>query len=86
MIASGCHFIDHNHNTFKFDSPLFSSPDVEKEIILKDSVWIGANVTILMGVEIGDYAIVGAGSVITKSIPSNEIWAGVLAKKIGERQ
>lgn len=86
LIASGCHFIDHNHNTFKFDSPLFSSPDIEKEIILKDSVWIGANVTILMGVEIGDYAIVGAGSVITKSIPSNEIWAGVPAKKIGERQ
>jgi acetyltransferase-like isoleucine patch superfamily enzyme len=86
LIASGSHFIDHNHHTFKFDSPLFSSPDVEKEIILKEAVWIGANVTILMGVEIGDYAIVGAGSVVTKSIPSNEIWAGVPAKKIGERQ
>jgi acetyltransferase-like isoleucine patch superfamily enzyme len=86
LIASGCHFIDHNHNTFKFDSPLFSSPDVKKEIILKDSVWIGANVTILMGVVIDNYAIVGAGSVVTKSIPSNEIWAGVPAKKIGERQ
>lgn len=86
LIASGCHFIDHNHNTYTFDSPLVSSPDIEKTIILKESVWIGANVTILMGVEIGDYAIVGAGSVVTKSIQKNEIWAGVPAKKIGERQ
>jgi acetyltransferase-like isoleucine patch superfamily enzyme len=86
LIASGCHFIDHNHNTYKFDSPLSSSPDLEKEIILKKSVWIGANVIILMGVEIGNHAIVGAGSVVTISINDNEIWAGVPAKKIGERQ
>lgn len=73
MTASGCHFIDINHNTFIFAPLIFAFPDVEKEIILKDSVWIGANVTILMGVEIGDYAIVGAGFVITKSIQNNEI-------------
>jgi acetyltransferase-like isoleucine patch superfamily enzyme len=86
LIASGCHFVDHNHNTYRHDSPLSSSPDIEKEIILKESVWIGANVIVLMGVEIGNHAIVGAGSVVIKSIPNNEIWAGVPAKKIGERQ
>lgn len=86
LIASGCRFIDHNHNTFKADSPLSSTPDIKKNIILKESVWLGVNVTILMGVEIGDYAIVGAGSIVTKSIQNNEIWAGVPAKKIGERK
>jgi len=86
LIASSCHFIDHNHNTFRVDSPMSPSSDIKKEIILKESVWIGANVTILMGVEIGAYAIVGAGSVVTKSIQDNEIWAGIPAKKIGERR
>ncbi|MBO4571252.1 MAG: N-acetyltransferase [Bacteroidales bacterium] len=37
---------------------------------------IGANAVILPGVTIGERAIVGAGSVVTKDIPSEEIWAG----------
>ena len=48
---------------------------------------IGANVVILPGVIIGERAIIGAGSVVTKDIPSDEIWAGnpaVLLRKIGE--
>ena len=35
-----------------------------------------ANATILSGIEIGQYALVGAGSVITKSIPANTLWYG----------
>jgi len=34
---------------------------------------------------IGDGAVIGAGSVVTKSIPTMEIWAGVPARKIGSR-
>ena len=40
---------------------------------------------VLAGVSIGDGAIVGAGAVVTKSVPAGEIWAGVPAKKIGVR-
>lgn len=47
-------------------------------------VWIGANVSILPGVTIGDNAIVGAGAVVTKDVPANTIVAGVPAKKIGQ--
>jgi len=49
-------------------------------------VWIGTGCKILYGVHLGRGCIVGAGAVVNKSIPPYEIWAGVPAKKIGERK
>jgi acetyltransferase-like isoleucine patch superfamily enzyme len=40
---------------------------------------------VLKGIEIGDGAIVAAGAVVTKSILPREIWAGIPARKIGQR-
>lgn len=51
-------------------------------VIIEKDAFIGAHTTILKGVTIGEGAIVGAGSVVTKSIPTNEIWAGNPAKFI----
>ena len=51
-------------------------------IQIKDSAYIGAYAFILKGVTIGENAIVGAGSVVTKNIPDNEIWAGNPARFI----
>lgn len=48
------------------------------------NVWIGSDCTILPGVEIGDGAIIGAGSVVTKSIPTNAIAVGNPARVIKE--
>ena len=45
-------------------------------------VWLGANVTVLPGVSIGDGAVVAAGAVVTKDVPDNTIAAGVPAKII----
>lgn len=47
-----------------------------KEVIIKDNVWIGEGVKILKGVCIGENSLIGAGSVVTKSIPANVIAAG----------
>ena len=54
------------------------------DIKIGNHVWIGANVTILKGVSIGDGSIVAAGSVVTKSIPEACLAAGVPAKVIKE--
>lgn len=54
----------------------------EKPVVIHDNVFIGAYSIILKGVEIGENSIVGAGSVVTKSIPTNQIWAGNPAKFI----
>lgn len=51
-------------------------------IKIGDDVFIGANCIILKGVTIGNRTIIGAGSVVTKNIPADEIWAGNPAKFI----
>lgn len=51
-------------------------------IVIEDNVWIGANVTILKGVTIGKNSLIGAGSVVVKSIPENVIAAGNPCKVI----
>lgn len=51
-------------------------------VTIENDAFIGARCIILKGVTIGENSIVGAGSVVTKSIPANEIWAGNPAKFI----
>ncbi len=84
-IASGCRFIDHDHG-IQAGSKIGPQPSVKAKIELGEDVWLGCNVIVLKGVRIGDGAVVAAGAVVTKNIPTNEIWGGVPAKKIGERK
>lgn len=52
------------------------------EVVIGNNVWLGDKVTILPGVHIGDNVIIGANSVVTKSVPSNSVWCGNPAKEI----
>ena len=54
-----------------------------KPTIVRKGATIGANSTIVCGVEIGEYAFVGAGAVVTKDIPPYALMVGVPAKQIG---
>lgn len=54
------------------------------DITIGDNVWIGGSVSILPGVTIGDNAVIGAGSVVTKDIPANVIAAGNPCRVIRE--
>lgn len=83
-VASGCKFIDHDHGT-RLGTRIGPQPSVCESIRLGEDVWLGCNVIVLKGVRIGNGAVVAAGAVVTKSIPDNEIWAGVPAKRISER-
>lgn len=47
-----------------------------KPITVGNNVWIGGNVVVLPGVSIGDNCVIGAGSVVTKDIPSNSLAVG----------
>lgn len=53
-------------------------------ITVGDSVWFGANVTVLPGVSIGDGTVVGAGSVVTKDLPAGVVAAGNPARVLRE--
>ena len=56
------------------------------EVVIGDDVWIGANSVILPGVHIGNGVVVGAGSVVTKDIPTNAIVVGNPARVIKFRE
>ena len=53
-----------------------------KEILIKKNVFLGTGVVVLKGVTIGENSVIGAYSVVTKSIPDNEVWGGNPAKRI----
>ena len=53
-----------------------------KRISIGNNVWLGARVTVLAGVEIGEGSIISPGAVVTKNIPPYVIAAGVSAKII----
>jgi len=84
LVASGCRFIDHDHGTALHEL-MRNQPGPEQPIRLGSDVWLGCNVVVLKGITIGDGAIVAAGAVVTKSILPREIWAGIPARKIGQR-
>ena len=57
----------------------------EKDIVIGNDVWIGANSILVSGVKINNGAIVAAGSVVTKEVPENAIVAGIPAKVVKYR-
>lgn len=56
------------------------------KVIIKKKAYIGANTVICKPVTIGEGAIIGASSVVTKDIPAFEVWAGNPAKFIRKRE
>lgn len=55
-----------------------------KPVHIGNNCWLGANVTVCPGVTVGDNCVIGAGSVLTRDIPSNSFAAGVPCKVIRE--
>lgn len=64
---------------------IMDQPKDEKDIVIGDGVWLGANVVVLAGATIGDGAVVAAGAVVTKDLPADCIAGGVPARVIGQR-
>lgn len=66
-------------------TPFREQPKREADVVVGDDVWLGTRVIVTAGVTIGDGCIVGAGAVVTKSLPPNSIAAGVPARVISTR-
>jgi acyl-[acyl carrier protein]--UDP-N-acetylglucosamine O-acyltransferase len=77
QIAQFCTLVAINHTVdtdqYMIDAPWETS---RTSIDIEDDVWIGANCVILPGVTIGRGAVIGAGSVVTKSVPAYSIYVG----------
>lgn len=84
LIASNTTFVDAGHE-IEPSKLINKQPVTFSPIKLEEDVWIGTKCAILQGVTIGKGSVVGAGSVVNKSIPAGEIWAGVPARFIRKR-
>ncbi len=78
MIGGGVQILDSDFHPLQFENRAVNDVTkiISKPILLKQGCFIGANSIILKGVVIGANSIIGAGSVVSKSIPDNEIWGG----------
>ena len=76
MIAANVSLLTNNHDLYEREILLC------KPIVIKQGVWIGAGATILPGVTVGKYAVVGASSVVTHDVPDYAVVVGSPAKVI----
>jgi acetyltransferase-like isoleucine patch superfamily enzyme len=84
-IAPNCAFYPYDHG-FAAGEPIRTQPlQTKGGIVVGNDSWLGFGVIVLDGVRIGEGAVVGAGSVVTKDIPDNAIAVGVPARVIKMR-
>ncbi|MCI5160424.1 MAG: acyltransferase [Candidatus Electrothrix sp. AX5] len=81
MIGKRCILINQNHT---YSSEGFTGKSGE-DIIIDDYAWLGHQVTVLAGVRIGCHAIIGAGAVVSKSVPDYAIAVGNPARIVKYR-
>lgn len=86
LLGGSVHIYTNNHKFSDINLPIsqqgYPPPSGSDSVKIKNGAWIGAGTIILPGVEIGSNSVVGAGSVVTKSIPDFRVYAGNPAKLI----
>lgn len=85
LIAEHVTVRDQDHGMRDPDRPMRTQGYTTAPIIIGDDVWLGSKSVVLKGVSIGKGAVVGAGAVVTRSLPSGAIAVGVPARVIGSR-
>ena len=71
LIGNNVSFFDSDFHEIEEGMGIKSGP-----IVLGQNVWLGAGVIVLAGVKIGDHSVIGAGSVVTRSIPARTVAVG----------
>ena len=84
LIGSNCMICDTDFHSIDFEKRNSLNDDTVKTapVLIKKGAFIGARSIILKGVTIGEYSVIGAGSVVTKSVPDGEMWGGNPARFI----
>ena len=80
-----CYLSDNNHGVVK-GVLIKNQQQQTKPVAIGADVWLGVGATVLKGVSIGDGAVIGARSVVTKDVPGDEIWGGIPARRLNHRQ
>ncbi|HEU5142758.1 MAG TPA: acyltransferase [Solirubrobacterales bacterium] len=86
VIADRAMFIDFDHGVVEVERPIRKQGIYTRDVEVGSNVWIGYGACILRGVRVGDNAIVGTNSVVTKDVPANAVVAGIPARIIRMRE
>lgn len=82
LIGGSCKIYDTDFHSVSYEERMEDIGIKTKEVVIEKGVFIGAGCYILKGVHIGEKSVIAAASVVTKDIPSGEIWGGNPAKFI----
>ena len=85
VIADRAMFIDFDHVVVDPENPIRKQGIYKRDVIVGSNVWIGYGAQVLRGVTIGDNAIIGASSVVTRDIPANGVAVGTPARVVRMR-
>ena len=85
VIADRVMFIDFDHGVVEVERPIRLQGIYKRDVNVGNNVWIGYGACILRGVTVGDNAIIGTNSVVTKDVPANAVVAGLPARVIRMR-
>ncbi len=86
VIADRAMFIDFDHGVVEVERPIRLQGIYKRDVVVGSNVWIGYGACVLRGVSVGDNAIVGTNSVVTKDVPANAVVAGIPARVIRMRE
>jgi acetyltransferase-like isoleucine patch superfamily enzyme len=86
VIADRAMFIDFDHGVVEVDRSIRKQGIYKRDVEVGSNVWIGYGACILRGVRVGDNAIVGTNSVVTRDVPANAVVAGIPARVIRMRE
>jgi acetyltransferase-like isoleucine patch superfamily enzyme len=86
VIADRAMFIDFDHGVVEVERPIRVQGIYTRECVVGSNVWVGYGACVLRGVRVGDNAIVGTNSVVTRNVPANAVVGGVPAKVIRMRE
>jgi acetyltransferase-like isoleucine patch superfamily enzyme len=82
--GDGCYVQDNDHGT-EPGTPVMRQPSHGSPVAIGQDVWFGARCIVLKGVRIGDHTVVGAGSVVVKSLPADSVAVGVPCRVVKAR-
>jgi acetyltransferase-like isoleucine patch superfamily enzyme len=86
IVADRVMLIDFDHGVTEVERPIRLQGIYKRDVQVGHNVWIGYGACVLRGVTIGDNAIVGTNSVVTRDFPANAVLAGVPARLIRMRE